>query len=153
MSVTGRRVAAFAVDNVVLLILFLLVLTPFALPLAALDLASYSAAAAILLGIAGTLAALALVFGVYFGYYALLEGYRGQTLGKMLTGVEVILEDTGQAPGPRAAARRALLLMLADAQFFGLVGLISILATDKRQRLGDMVAGTLVVRRVRRSPR
>ncbi|HEX2729230.1 MAG TPA: hypothetical protein VHM16_05710 [Rubrobacteraceae bacterium] len=45
--------------------------------------------------------------------------------------------------------------MLADAQFFGAVGFISILTTRKRQRLGDMVAGTLVVRkrRLRQRPR
>ncbi len=152
MSVTWRRVVAFAVDNVMVLALILLVLAPFALLLVSLDLASYDSAA-ILMGLVGTLVALALVFGVFFGYYTLLKGYRGQTLGKMLTGIEVILEDTGQAPGPKAAARQALLLMLADAQFFGVVGFISILATEKRQRLGDMVVGTLVVRSVRRNPR
>lgn len=153
MNVAGRRAVAFVVDNVVTLALILLALAPFALLLATLDLASFGTVTAILMGLVGTLVALALVFGIFFGYYALLEGYRGQTFGKMLTGIEVILENTGQAPGPKAAARRALLLILADAQFFGAVGFISILATDKRQRLGDMVAGTLVVRRVRRSPR
>ncbi|HEX2729231.1 MAG TPA: RDD family protein [Rubrobacteraceae bacterium] len=107
VNVTGRRTGAFVIDNVVTLALILLVVAPFALLLATLDLVSYGTAFAILLGLVGTLVALALVFGVYVGYYALLEGYRGQTLGKMLTGIEVILEDTGQAPGPRAAARRA----------------------------------------------
>ncbi len=64
-------------------------------------------------------------------------------------------KHTGQAPGPKAATSRTLLLMLADVQFFGAMGFISTLATGKRQRLGDMVAGTLVVRRrsLRKSPR
>ena len=79
-------------------------------------------------------------------YYVIPEGYTGQTLGKMLLGVEVIDEDTGGAAGPRAAAMRLFLLMSVD----GLVGIFFVLASDKRQRLGDMAANTLVVRKSQR---
>jgi uncharacterized RDD family membrane protein YckC len=61
----------------------------------------------------------------------------------------VIREETGAVPGPKAAALRAVMLLLADAQFLGVVGLSVILLTEKRQRIGDMAAGTLVIRKTR----
>ena len=36
-------------------------------------------------------------------------------------------------------------MLLVDGLFFGLVGLIAMLATPRGQRLGDVVADTLVV--------
>lgn len=150
VDVVGRRVVAFLVDNVVILALILLPGTPLALLLTNLDAATLGPVAGFLLALAVLAASLVLVVGVFIGYYALLEGRRGQTLGKKLMGIEVIREDTGGVPGARAAALRALLLMLADGQFFCVVGFVSILATENHQRLGDMVAKTLVVRRARR---
>lgn len=149
VDVVGRRLAAFLVDNAVILALILLPGTPLALLLMRLDTASLGPVSGLLLALVVLVVSLILVAGVFIGYYALLEGRRGQTLGKMLLGIEVIRENTGGVPGVRAAALRALLLMLADGQFFCAVGFVSILATENRQRLGDMVANTLVVRRVR----
>lgn len=103
----------------------------------------------VVIGVLILLCAIPLLLGVTIGYYALLEGYRGQTVGKMLFGLEVIRDDTGAVPGPKAAALRAVMLLLADAQFFGIVGLAAILLTERRQRIGDMAAGTLVVRKAR----
>src|SRR5215208_4722302 len=59
-------------------------------------------------------------------YYVLLEGYLGQTLGKMLLGIKVVREDNGEVPGFGAA-------------------FISVQISGKNQRLGDMAAHTLVV--------
>ena len=42
-------------------------------------------------------------------YYILLEGYLGQTLGKMLLGIKVIREDNGEVPGLGGASIRTLL--------------------------------------------
>jgi uncharacterized RDD family membrane protein YckC len=89
-------------------------------------------------------------WNVFFGlfvvaYYVVLEGYLGQTLGKVVAGVEVVSEATGRAPGVRAAALRTL-LRLVDGLFTYAVAFLAVLASDKRQRLGDMVANTLVVR-------
>jgi uncharacterized RDD family membrane protein YckC len=78
-------------------------------------------------------------------YYVLLEGYLGQTLGKMVTGITVVSEATGRAPGVAAAAVRTL-LRLVDGLFSYAVAFVVALGSDKRQRLGDMVAHTLVVR-------
>jgi uncharacterized RDD family membrane protein YckC len=149
-KVVGRRVAAFLVDNVVMVALITLAAAPYLLLLLSLDPAFYeSAAAVVLVALVTTLFFLVVVLGITLGYYALLEGYRGQTVGKILFGLEVIREDTGAVPGPKAAALRAVMLLLADAQFFGVVGLAFILLTEKHQRIGDMAAGTLVVRKAR----
>ena len=79
-------------------------------------------------------------------YYILLEGYLGQTLGKMLLGIQVVREDTGQVPGLGAATIRTLLRII-DGLFSYLVAFIVVWTSAKRQRLGDMAAHTLVVRK------
>jgi uncharacterized RDD family membrane protein YckC len=85
-------------------------------------------------------------YGLFvIGYYVLLEGYLGQTVGKMATGIKVVSEATGATPGIAAAAIRTL-LRLIDGLFNYLVAFITALASGKRQRLGDMAAHTLVVR-------
>ena len=78
------------------------------------------------------------------GYYILLEGYRGQTIGKMATGIKVVTEATGANPGVAAAAIRTV-LRLVDGLFNYAVAFASVLVSAKRQRLGDMAAHTLVV--------
>lgn len=79
-------------------------------------------------------------------YYILLEGYTGQTLGKMLVGIKVVKEETGEIPGIKAAAIRSV-LRLVDGFLSYLVAFIAVLASQKNQRLGDMAAHTLVVRK------
>ncbi len=83
---------------------------------------------------------------LFFLYFILLEGYLGQTVGKMLLGIQVIREDDGEVPGLGAATIRTL-LRLIDGLFGYLVGFVAVLASSKRQRLGDMVARTLVGRK------
>jgi uncharacterized RDD family membrane protein YckC len=79
-------------------------------------------------------------------YYVLLEGYRGQTIGKMAAGITVVSETTGRPPGIGAAAVRTL-LRLVDGLLTYTVAFVVTLTSTKRQRLGDMVAHTLVVRK------
>jgi uncharacterized RDD family membrane protein YckC len=83
---------------------------------------------------------------IFFLYFVLLEGYLGQTVGKMLLGIKVIREDNGEVPGIGTAVIRTL-LRLIDGLFAYLVGFIVVLSSSKRQRLGDMAAHTLVVRK------
>jgi uncharacterized RDD family membrane protein YckC len=88
-----------------------------------------------------------IVFGLFVvAYYVLLEGYLGQTLGKMAVGITVVSEATGQRPGIAAAALRTLLRII-DGIFTYTVAFVVTLASDRRQRLGDLVAHTLVVRK------
>lgn len=80
------------------------------------------------------------------GYYTLFEAFRqGQTPGKRWLGIRVV-RDTGHAVTFGTAFVRNL-LRLADflpPPYLG--GLLLILFHPKSRRLGDMVAGTVVVR-------
>ncbi len=79
----------------------------------------------------------------YVAYVSTFEGFWGQTFGKTVSGIEVIREEDGGVPGPGRSALRALVFLFADM----ILGLFMMLASPKRQRPGDMAAGTLVVRK------
>jgi len=78
-------------------------------------------------------------------YYVLLEGIFGRTVGKFVTGIRVIDAETGRRPGLLSAFVRTL-LRLVDGFAGYLVALIVVVNSDRRRRLGDMAAKTLVVR-------
>jgi uncharacterized RDD family membrane protein YckC len=67
------------------------------------------------------------------GYYVLLEGYLGQTVGKMVTGIKVVTEATGERPGLAKAAIRTV-LRLIDGLFTYTVAFIAVQVSGKRQR-------------------
>jgi uncharacterized RDD family membrane protein YckC len=79
----------------------------------------------------------------YFALFETLAG--GRSPGKMLVGLRVVSE-TGRAIGfPQALARN--LLRFIDTLPFGYgVGLAALLLSPRCQRLGDVAAGTIVVR-------
>ena len=70
---------------------------------------------------------------------------RGRSLGKLATGVRVVRDDGGPVRF-RHALIRALVGMGELWLTFGGVALIASLANAKGKRLGDMVAGTYVIR-------
>src|SRR6266478_8704149 len=87
------------------------------------------------------------VFVVWDGYFVLFEWlWRGQTPGKRWLKLRVIREDGRPISFFEAMVRN--LVRLADIIVPPLysIGLISVFATDRDQRLGDLVAGTVVVR-------
>ena len=86
-----------------------------------------------------------LAFAVYFLYFIVLEAARGATIGKMLLGLKVVRAD-GHAIAWRESIIRNL-LRLVDGFLLYLVGLILILTSSKRQRLGDHIADTMVVKK------
>ncbi len=69
---------------------------------------------------------------------------NGQSIGKKLMGLKVIAE-TGDRPVLHQYLIRWLLRPF-DFYFFGLVGLLTVVNTKKNQRLGDIAAGTLVIK-------
>ncbi len=82
---------------------------------------------------------------VFFAYFLFGESVRGQTIGKRLLGIAVILKD-GRRPSGRAVFLRNLLrpwLPLMPAAYA--VGSLVLFLTSARQRLGDLLAGTIVV--------
>jgi uncharacterized RDD family membrane protein YckC len=84
--------------------------------------------------------------GLCLTYYIVLEATWGATLGKLATNTRVVRENDGGRIGWSASIIRNV-LRLIDGLVFYLVGVIAILISSKRQRIGDRVAGTVVVRR------
>src|SRR6266704_3280077 len=97
-----------------------------------------------------TLAAIVLiltVFLLFWGYFLLFEAFNdGRTPGKRLMGIRVLM-DTGHPLTFTAAAVRNL-VRIVDMQpvLTYLVGLGFVLFHPQNKRLGDIVAGTVVVR-------
>ncbi len=92
--------------------------------------------------------ALALVFYVLVvvGYPVAMEtATRGRSLGKMALGLRVVREDGGPITF-RHAFVRGLLSVVEIWITFGSVALVTSLASAKGKRLGDFLAGTVVVR-------
>lgn len=90
---------------------------------------------------------------VYFSLFLLLFGYpaffetlwRGRTPGKAALGLRVVTVE-GAPIRFRHAAIRAILGVVDKYLFTGMVGIVSLLVTRRNQRLGDLVAGTIVLR-------
>lgn len=95
----------------------------------------------------GRLAAIGGLVGLAlsFAYYIYLEGTYGQTLGKMALGLVVVTEEGGPI-GYGPATVRSLLRVVDVLPVFYLLGFVLVLLTDRSQRLGDIAAGTVVVR-------
>ena len=81
-------------------------------------------------------------------YHGVLQGIKGWTPGKLVTGIRTVAEETGQPPGiGRATVRWALWIVDSFPWFIPYItGLVTALATKKNQRVGDLVARTVVVR-------
>lgn len=87
-----------------------------------------------------------LLFFLGLAYFVLLEGLLGATLGKLAVGICVRAED-GQRCGLQAALVRNVLRVVDVLPLFYLVGAVLVWKSETRQRLGDRVAKTVVVRR------
>lgn len=86
-------------------------------------------------------------FVVWYGYDIAFEVFAsGKTPGKRWSGIRVVRVG-GQPVGFVASAVRNI-IRIVDVFFFG-IGMVVILLTSKNQRLGDLAAGTLVVRELR----
>jgi CAAX protease family protein len=87
------------------------------------------------------------VFSAWFNYFAICEWRWGQTIGKNATGIEVrSVDGTERLSFGQASIRNVLRLV----DFFG-IGELMIVATKRKQRLGDKAAKTVVVRRAPRT--
>src|SRR6266403_508675 len=84
-------------------------------------------------------------FLLYWGYYSLFEAFwSGQTPGKRLLKIRVI-KDSGRQITLFEALARNLLRVIDMLPSFYLVGVITMLCNREQKRLGDLVAGTIVV--------
>jgi uncharacterized membrane protein SpoIIM required for sporulation/uncharacterized RDD family membrane protein YckC len=135
----GSRAAAALLDVLVIVALLFLVsigMVPISSVLTTLDAEGWAVAVWI-----------ALIFLVVWGYFVFFEGLSGgRTPGKRKLGIRVVM-DTGHPVTLGAAAIRNL-LRLVDIQpvMTYLVGVIFVFFRSDHKRLGDLVAGTIVVR-------
>jgi uncharacterized RDD family membrane protein YckC len=93
---------------------------------------------------------LVLLFLLLFGYFVLFEVLnRGRTPGKAAAGLRVVRTDGGPV-GFVTSATRNLLRLVDGWDLLTIVlcpvGITSVVATRHDQRLGDLAAGTVVVR-------
>ncbi|MDH3283619.1 MAG: RDD family protein [Acidobacteriota bacterium] len=86
------------------------------------------------------------MFLLEWGYFAAFELFmHGQTPGKRLLRLRVVTEDGTPAGVIAVLVRNLIRHVDLMPPFYG-IGSLTILATSRGQRLGDLAAGTLVVR-------
>lgn len=91
-------------------------------------------------------AAMLASFLAIFGYPAVAESWKGTTAGKSMVGLRVITTEGGPVRFRHAAIRSALQVVDLFLVPVGVIAIVSVLAGRDDQRLGDRLAGTLVVR-------
>jgi uncharacterized RDD family membrane protein YckC len=80
-----------------------------------------------------------------FFYTLLWETFnQGQTPGKKLLGIRVVMKD-GSVPSLGAYLLRWLMMMV-DLYIFPFIGVLAILLTKNHQRVGDLAAGAIVIK-------
>jgi uncharacterized RDD family membrane protein YckC len=99
----------------------------------------------------GTPTTLAIAWVIFSALaYAVLEGTVGWTPGKLLMGIRVVRYDLGRC-GVWPAIVRAV-AGIVDVCFGGFVGLLAVALGRYQQRVGDLMAHTIVIR-ARTAPR
>lgn len=111
-----------------------------------------------LLGVAGVFAGMrqsplwvlaALVFAAFllmFGYFAAFEiAWNGQTPGKRIVGIRVV-KDSGRPLTPAETIGRNLLRIVDQLPALYALGVLVALLNAQNKRLGDFIAGSIVIR-------
>ncbi|WP_017473771.1 RDD family protein [Amphibacillus jilinensis] len=137
----GSRAAAFLIDS---LIIGLFNVVIFILALISLDSILY-----LLFYNPDSLWILAwvvlLIFVINWSYFFLFEYfYNGKTIGKRLIGIRVI-QDNGHRLTLLSSFIRNFLRVIDDLPGGYFIGIVMIFFHSKHKRLGDLVAGTIVV--------
>ena len=84
---------------------------------------------------------------IFLLYFILLEGAYGQTVGKMAVKIKVVQEDGTKIDYAGAAVRNILHVIDAIPFFIPyLLGALLIWTSDRKQRVGDRAASTVVVK-------
>jgi uncharacterized RDD family membrane protein YckC len=105
-------------------------------------------------GASGVAAALWAVgfFVIFWGYDVSFEVLNsGRTPGKALNGLRVVRESGAPVTFGTSAVRNVIRIIDILPGTY-LVGMVSIVVTGRNQRVGDLAAGTLVIREPRRLP-
>jgi uncharacterized RDD family membrane protein YckC len=84
----------------------------------------------------------------YLIYFLVQEAVWGSTLGKRAFGLQVIRLDGGQVGWKEAGWRTLLRILEVNPLLLGAIpGGLAVAWSKRKQRLGDLIAGTLVVKR------
>jgi uncharacterized RDD family membrane protein YckC len=130
----GSRILAFVIDAAIVGVVSFLGILPLALTGATLP--EWLVASILVI----------LIPGWYFGYFTVSETlWRGRTVGKATLGLRVVTKEGGPVRF-RHAAVRTLLGLVDFGLGSGCFAILLILFTRDNQRLGDLLAGTLVLR-------
>ena len=122
----GQRVAAFILDFVVLILATILVSAT--------------------ISSTGKLGEI-LIYFIFGFYHILMESLnKGQSLGKYILGIKVT-SLSGQTPSFESLLLRWCFRLVDIGGSVGSVALVSIISTPNNQRLGDSLAGTIVIRK------
>lgn len=88
-----------------------------------------------------------LLFGILWGYYVLFEGLGdGQTPGKRIMRLRAVRDGGYSVTFGTSAVRNLVRLLDMQPIFTYGVAIASVLLTKRGKRLGDLAAGTIVVR-------
>ncbi len=134
-EVVGRRIGAALIDIVLIFVLFILL----GLALGEGEASDGNASVTLEDG------EFVLFLTLMLLYYFATEAAWGRTLGKRLLGLKVLRVD-GSPAGAGAVAGRTVLRLIDMLPAFYLLGFIVLLATPRKQRIGDLAAGTTVAR-------
>jgi hypothetical protein len=86
------------------------------------------------------------VFAVFFGYFIVFEAmWNGQTLGKRALGIRVVRDGGYPLDFSGSLVRNLIRVGEMALGFYLIAGVVAILSPENK-RLGDIAAGTIVVR-------
>jgi uncharacterized RDD family membrane protein YckC len=109
---------------------------------------------AIVIGLGYLLSGVGSIYTPFFGvflligilYFTYFEGMSGQTPGKRAMGIKVVSATASPMTMTKALVRN-ILRIIDVLPYFYILGFILILVSQRKQRLGDMLAETQVIRR------
>jgi uncharacterized RDD family membrane protein YckC len=135
----GSRTVARMIDLFIQLIIVMFGLTAVGFIVSGLFSTDYANAVGI------TLSALVALLAI-FGYPIFMETRFNATVGKSLFGLRVVTVEGGPISFRHAAIRAFLQLVDIWLIPIGVIGVLAMLLSPQSQRLGDMAAGTVVLR-------
>ena len=140
----GFRFAAIAIDTLVLF-LALVVIFSIAAATGALDLNDPALSGGFSLDRTAPAWLYLVTYGLIFMYYTLFEVLTRASVGKLVFGMRVAMDDGTRPTGVVIVVRN--LVRLPEVLFWYVPSGISCLASTSNKRLGDLAAKTVVVRR------
>jgi uncharacterized RDD family membrane protein YckC len=136
----GSRFLAIAIDTLIQVALYILTAIVFVIMLP-LGFSMFN----FLPRLIGPALAIFILFAIYWGYFAIFEIlWKGQTPGKRFAGIRVIKESGRPINAFEAVGRNLMRAVDVLPGIYG-VGLVCMMLNRQSRRLGDFVAGTVVV--------